>query len=99
MSDPEQPSTSNTTLQTGNTNSTDSQNSTALVEVPVTIPSPVVRDELLAKARAFLASPHIQHQDNNSKRTFLREKGLAESEVDELLKNYVCFQVKSAPNH
>ncbi|KAH7916280.1 hypothetical protein BJ138DRAFT_1053080 [Hygrophoropsis aurantiaca] len=43
------------------------------------------RAELLARARSFLAAPHIRSQDNNVKRTFLHEKGLTDAEIALLL--------------
>ncbi|PPQ67821.1 hypothetical protein CVT26_007068 [Gymnopilus dilepis] len=45
------------------------------------------RAELLARARTFLASPQVQHQDIAAKRAFLTDKGLQESEIDELLRS------------
>lgn len=44
------------------------------------------RSDLLAKARAFLASPQVQHQDINAKRAFLVEKGLNDAEIEDLLR-------------
>ncbi|PPQ63409.1 hypothetical protein CVT24_004919 [Panaeolus cyanescens] len=43
------------------------------------------RAELLSKARAFLASPQVQHQDIAAKRRFLIEKGLNGTDIDNLL--------------
>ncbi|KAF9058060.1 hypothetical protein BJ165DRAFT_103482 [Panaeolus papilionaceus] len=43
------------------------------------------RLELLNKARAFLASPQVQHQDVAQKRRFLIEKGLNGTDIDNLL--------------
>lgn len=48
------------------------------------------RAELLARARAFLTSPQVRLQDSDAKRTFLAEKGLTPSEVDQLLRELVC---------
>ncbi|KAF9534783.1 hypothetical protein CPB83DRAFT_842935 [Crepidotus variabilis] len=56
--------------------------------VPTTIPGPEFssssRDELLAKARTFLASPQVQHQNAEARRAFLRDKGLSEFDINEL---------------
>lgn len=46
---------------------------------------PEDRSELLAKARSFLASPQVQHQDINAKRAFLVEKGLNDAEIADLI--------------
>ena len=53
-----------------------------------TTPGPTVEDRstLLSKARSFLASPQIVHQDAQAKRTFLKEKGLDDVEVESLLR-------------
>lgn len=48
------------------------------------------RYELLSRARTFLTSPQIQDQDVFAKRRFLVDKGLNESEVEELLRELVC---------
>jgi hypothetical protein len=45
----------------------------------------VDRTELLDHARSFLQSPEIQLSDFESKRQFLRDKGLSPSEIDMLL--------------
>ncbi|KAF9238741.1 hypothetical protein BU15DRAFT_47357 [Melanogaster broomeanus] len=47
---------------------------------------PADRTELLARARAFLASPQMRLQDSDAKRVFLAEKGLTASEIDQLLR-------------
>ena len=47
------------------------------------------RDELLSKARVFLTSPSVQSQDVDAKRTFLREKGLSEHDIEDLLRTSV----------
>ncbi|KAL6305817.1 hypothetical protein BKA93DRAFT_895834 [Sparassis latifolia] len=46
----------------------------------------VDRTELLEKARAFLSSPQVVHEDTAAKRRFLAEKGLSDAEVDGLLR-------------
>lgn len=51
------------------------------------------RSELLARARTFLVSPHIVAQDGPSKRRFLIEKGLLDSEIDGLLKELVRLHI------
>jgi hypothetical protein len=52
-------------------------------------PEIIARDELLSKARTFLTSPSVQSQDVDAKRTFLREKGLSEHDVEGLLRTLV----------
>ncbi|TDL29249.1 hypothetical protein BD410DRAFT_11556 [Rickenella mellea] len=47
------------------------------------------RSALLTQARAFLASPQIQHQDDLAKRKFLMEKGLNPDEVDTLMHEFI----------
>lgn len=47
------------------------------------------RPLLISRARSFLQSPQIAGQDIYSKRQFLREKGLRESEIDSLLQDVV----------
>ncbi|KAJ7129385.1 hypothetical protein C8R44DRAFT_872660 [Mycena epipterygia] len=49
-------------------------------------PEPENREDLLAKARAFLHQPQIQHEDVISKRRFLVEKGLNEAEIEGLMR-------------
>jgi hypothetical protein len=58
-------------------------------EIPSQPQGSIARDELLSKARMFLASPAIQSQDLDAKRTFLGEKGLSEHEVEDLLRTLV----------
>ncbi|KAF8272140.1 hypothetical protein EI94DRAFT_1865558 [Lactarius quietus] len=43
------------------------------------------RSELLDRARHFLNSPQVTHQDHESKRRFLTEKGLTDGEIQLLL--------------
>ncbi|KAH9899683.1 hypothetical protein C8Q73DRAFT_638478 [Cubamyces lactineus] len=43
------------------------------------------RSELLQRARAFLNSPQLRHEDISAKRQFLVEKGLREAEIEGLL--------------
>jgi hypothetical protein len=47
------------------------------------------RSELLDRARHFLSSPQVVHQDYESKRRFLAEKGLSNEEVQLLLREMV----------
>ncbi|TFK43662.1 hypothetical protein BDQ12DRAFT_675351 [Crucibulum laeve] len=47
---------------------------------------PIERPELLSRARSFLNSPQVQHQDTASKRRFLVEKGLDEVDIESLLR-------------
>lgn len=49
---------------------------------PVPPPS---RAELVDKARAFLGSPQVMHEDTFAKRRFLAEKGLNDSEIEALM--------------
>ena len=48
-------------------------------------PTPVDRAELLQRARVFLTSPQVRHEDITAKRRFLADKGLTDVEVDGLL--------------
>lgn len=59
-------------------------------QAATTAKQPEDRSDLLAKARLFLASPQVQHQDINAKRAFLIEKGLNDTEIAELLRTIVC---------
>lgn len=43
------------------------------------------RVELLDKARAFLRSPQVMHEDVLAKRRFLAEKGLNDAEIEQLM--------------
>ncbi|KAI0650553.1 hypothetical protein C8Q79DRAFT_944226 [Trametes meyenii] len=59
------------------------------VEAPQTNPvAPVPEDRsvLLQRARAFLNSPQVRHEDLIAKRRFLTEKGLTNDEVEGLLR-------------
>lgn len=47
------------------------------------------RTELLSRARNFLLSPQIIHQDTSAKRKFLADKGLDESEINGILQGLV----------
>lgn len=49
------------------------------------------RLELLGRARSFLASPQVAHQDLSIKRKFLTEKGLRDAEIDVLLRETVSL--------
>jgi hypothetical protein len=55
---------------------------------PTPTPTPT-RSELLDRARHFLSSPQVMHQDYESKRRFLAEKGLSNDEVQLLLREMV----------
>ena len=44
------------------------------------------REEILSRARNFLASPQVTQQDAAEKRRILVEKGLNESEIDSLMR-------------
>ena len=64
-------------------------------QAATTAKQPEDRSDLLAKARLFLASPQVQHQDINAKRAFLIEKGLNDTEIAELLRTIVCVYIPS----
>ncbi|OJT05321.1 hypothetical protein TRAPUB_3762 [Trametes pubescens] len=53
---------------------------------PQVTPAPEDRTELLQRARAFLSSPQVRHEDLTAKRRFLGEKGLSEDEIEGLLR-------------
>ena len=55
------------------------------------------RSELLDRARHFLSSPQVIHQDYESKRRFLTEKGLSDEEVQLLLREMVREPVSLPP--
>ena len=55
---------------------------------PTPTPTPN-RAELLDRARHFLGSPQVIHQDYESKRRFLTEKGLEDGEIQLLLSEMV----------
>ena len=48
------------------------------------------RSDLLERARFFLASPQVRHEDVSAKRRFLVDKGLSETEIITLLQELVC---------
>ena len=48
---------------------------------------------LLERARAFLMSPQVRAQDAAEQRAFLREKGLDEREVTQVLSDVVCCEL------
>jgi hypothetical protein len=56
------------------------------------------RSELLDRARHFLSSPQVLHQDYESKRRFLAEKGLSNDEVQLLLHEMVRSPVPLSIN-
>lgn len=60
--------------------------------------APADRAELLTRARTFLTSPQVRLQDSDAKRTFLAEKGLTPSEIDQLLRELVR-RYSSGPVH
>ncbi|KAI0268108.1 hypothetical protein BC834DRAFT_867934 [Gloeopeniophorella convolvens] len=56
-------------------------------QAPLPLQAPVAnRAELLDRARHFLSSPQVVHQDHDSKRRFLVEKGLSDGEIQILLR-------------
>ena len=54
-------------------------------------PAPMFEDRglLLDRARAFLTSPQIRHEEPAAKRRFLAEKGLNEVEIEGLMRELV----------
>ena len=56
-----------------------------------TMISATPREELIARARSFLTSPQIQHEDVSAKRKFLSDKGLNDSEINDLLQELVSL--------
>ena len=55
------------------------------------VPVPMFEDRglLLDRARAFLTSPQIRHEEPAAKRRFLAEKGLNEVEIEGLMRELV----------
>lgn len=51
------------------------------------------RSDLLARARSFLASPQVAHQEASIKRKFLAEKGLCDAEIDAVLREVVSHSL------
>jgi hypothetical protein len=49
------------------------------------------RSQLVSRARAFLTSPQVAHEDVPSKRAFLVAKGLAAPEIEQLLAEVVSL--------
>ena len=49
------------------------------------------RTALIEKARSFLLSPPIRHEDETAKRTFLQQKGLSHAEINRLMQELVRF--------
>jgi Peroxisomal membrane anchor protein (Pex14p) conserved region. len=88
---PTQPGTSDPTQN--NTTTTQPHN-TSTSQIPASswpnsATSDHNRSELVARARSFLTSPHIQPQDIFAKRRFLADKGLSETEIEGLLNELV----------
>ena len=54
-----------------------------------TVPTEEGHSQLLEKARAFLASPQVRHDDPEVSRKFLSEKGLNDEEINSLMKELV----------
>ena len=73
---PEQPAQPTSSVETPNT--------------PTSQPSqPEDRSELLERARTFLRSPQVVHEDAFAKRKFLAQKGLNDGEVETLIQELV----------
>ncbi|KAF9268201.1 hypothetical protein L218DRAFT_601620 [Marasmius fiardii PR-910] len=68
-----------------NVNEVDSPPSASEISPTTTLPNSD-RSELVSRARAFLRAPQIQNQDIFVKRKFLIDKGLNETEIEELLR-------------
>ena len=66
--------------------------STVAEQSPPVAPAAEDRSELVSRARAFLTSPQVQHEDLAAKRRFLIEKGLNDAEVEALLRDVVRTQ-------
>jgi Pex14 N-terminal domain len=62
------------------------------------VSQPENRAELIERARSFLASPQIRHEDLSAKRRFLAEKGLSDAEIAGLLQELVYIPSFSIPN-
>ena len=72
----------------------------AISEPPVLQPSaPEDRSELLDRARMFLRSPQVVHEDAFSKRKFLVQKGLNDPEIETLLQELVSRTICSQSAH
>lgn len=82
----------------GQVSSTRIQAATSASLVPAQTPTEDLnREHLLDRARSFLASPQVQNQDLPSKRAFLREKGLSEAEIENLLRTLVRAYPSNRP--
>ena len=53
------------------------------------LPTAEDRSELLDKARSFLTSPQVRHDDPSATRRFLAEKGLNNLEIEQLMREMV----------
>jgi hypothetical protein len=87
---PEQPSSSDASLTPSTSLSENHETPTppgAVVGTPVS--QPENRAELIERARSFLTSPKIYHEDVLAKRKFLVEKGLSDTEIAGLLRELV----------
>ena len=97
---PKLDSTNETTPAVSSTTATSPENRT--VVSPVVAPKPVtettavtepksaivspLREDLIAPAVSFLASPNVQSADKAKKVAFLQKKGLNQAEIDEAFK-------------
>jgi hypothetical protein len=81
------------TTSSEHASSSSSSSSSSLLPTPAPTPD---RAELLERARHFLSSPQVTHQDYDSKRRFLAEKGLEDGEI-QLLLNEMVRPVHSFP--
>jgi hypothetical protein len=61
----------------------------AFVSTNSPVSQPENRAELRERARSFLTSPKIRHEDLFAKRRFLAEKGLSDAEITGLLQELV----------
>ncbi|VDC02539.1 unnamed protein product [Peniophora sp. CBMAI 1063] len=55
------------------------------------------RASLVTRARQFLLSPQVQHEDESAKRRFLQDKGLSESEIVMLLREQSTVALPPVP--
>ena len=90
-----QPSVSGTSSESPASTSSDTRShKTSTTQSAVVNTTPPVsqlenREELIERARLFLTSPQIRHEDLFAKRRFLAEKGLSDAEIAGLLQELV----------
>ena len=89
MSDSQPPPTPSTSQIAPDGQPQEPQSHAAGVEQGPPVPAAEDRSELLQRARSFLTSPQVLHEDLAAKRRFLLEKGLDDAEVESLLREMV----------